>query len=117
MVYYDDDDDYTSLKSMTNKEIERYRRHSIPSVKEMIEIMNTDRHGVFMNLRTWKNKTKNEYNKKMLSDLESLVSKYKLHLTKYQYKFFSKIFQDEDNIKYEYITYGKDGMSIEELTI
>jgi hypothetical protein len=115
MVYYDDDDDYNTSRSMTPKEIERIRRQAIPSIKEIVEILNTDRHGVFMNLRTWKNKTKSDYNKQILSDLEELVTEYRPYLTNNTYKFYSDMYEDENGNKFDCILYGKNKIPITQL--
>jgi len=117
MPYYDDEDDYNYVKSMTPKQMAAIQRHLIPSVKEMIETLNTDRHGFLRNVRAWNKKTKNETNKQMLLDLEILITKYRQYLHNNKYKFFSMTVEDDDNVQFDIITFGlaTDKIPIDEI--
>jgi hypothetical protein len=106
MVYYDDDDEYNYVKSMTPKQVAAMQRHSLPPITEMIETLNTDRHGFLRHVHTWSKKTKNERNKKMLYELEILVTKYRQYLHNNKYKFFKMTVEDDDNMKFDIIIFG-----------
>lgn len=97
---------------LTSKESARERAKFIPRPREMINILNDDRHGAHKKITQWIKWCKHERDSEWLSLLLKSIT-YKNVIRIHKYKFFLTVMYDEHNdIEYEVVAYGKDNISV-----